>query len=173
VGGDGRDDAAFTTLVERHARELRIHCYRMTGSLTESEELVQETFLKAWRKLDDFEGRASIRSWLYRPPLTVWFEGREAVLGALARSWNPGSPSYVGRFRAVGIAANRQPAMATFVRKEEDADFTAFAISLFMIADGSIVDATAFHDPSLFAAFGLPARLPASEEEEDSRWTPS
>src|SRR5437762_14339937 len=60
------DEAAFATLVERHRRELQVHCYRMVGSLGDAEDLVQETFLRAWRRRDSFEGRASYRAWLYR-----------------------------------------------------------------------------------------------------------
>ena len=60
------DQAAFEAQVRRHTRELRVHCYRMTGSLEESEDLVQETFLRAWRKREQFEGRASLRAWLYK-----------------------------------------------------------------------------------------------------------
>jgi RNA polymerase sigma-70 factor, ECF subfamily len=60
------DQAAFSELVERHRRELQLHCYRMLGSLEDSEDLVQETFLRAWRKRTSFKGDSSFRSWLYR-----------------------------------------------------------------------------------------------------------
>jgi RNA polymerase sigma-70 factor (TIGR02960 family) len=60
------DEQAFTEQVERHRRELQVHCYRMLGSFDESEDLVQETFLRAWRARDRFEGRSSFRAWLYR-----------------------------------------------------------------------------------------------------------
>jgi RNA polymerase sigma-70 factor (ECF subfamily) len=60
------DEAAFTAHVERHRRELQVHCYRMLGSLEEAEDLTQETFLRAWRKRATFQGRASFRAWLYR-----------------------------------------------------------------------------------------------------------
>jgi RNA polymerase sigma-70 factor, ECF subfamily len=60
------DESAFTVLVERHRAELRVHCYRMLGSLEEAEDLVQETFLRAWRHLAGFEGRSTLRAWLYR-----------------------------------------------------------------------------------------------------------
>jgi RNA polymerase sigma-70 factor, ECF subfamily len=56
----------FETLVERHRQEIQVHCYRMLGSLAEAEDLAQETFLRAWKSRDGFEGRASARTWLYR-----------------------------------------------------------------------------------------------------------
>ncbi|WP_086679436.1 RNA polymerase subunit sigma-70 [Amycolatopsis pretoriensis] len=56
----------FETLVERHRREIHVHCYRMLGSLGDAEDLAQETFLRAWKARDHFEGRASVRTWLYR-----------------------------------------------------------------------------------------------------------
>jgi RNA polymerase sigma-70 factor (ECF subfamily) len=60
------DEPAFTELVERHRPEIRVHCYRMLGSFEESEDLVQETFLRAWRRRETYEGRSSFRAWLYR-----------------------------------------------------------------------------------------------------------
>lgn len=60
------DESAFTTLTRRHRRELHVHCYRMVASFEDAEDLVQETFLRAWQKRSTFEGRASFRSWLYR-----------------------------------------------------------------------------------------------------------
>jgi RNA polymerase sigma factor (sigma-70 family) len=62
----GGDRAAFTTLVEPHRRELHVHCYRMLGSLQDAEDALQETLLAAWLGLDGFEGRSSVRTWLYR-----------------------------------------------------------------------------------------------------------
>ena len=60
------DGSSFTRSVERHRRELHVHCYRMLGSFEESEDLVQETFLRAWRRRDTFQGRCSLRAWLYK-----------------------------------------------------------------------------------------------------------
>ena len=62
------EETAFTALLERHRRELQVHCYRMLGSFEDSEDLVQETFLRAWRKRPSFSLRegSSFRAWLYR-----------------------------------------------------------------------------------------------------------
>jgi RNA polymerase sigma-70 factor (ECF subfamily) len=329
------DESAFAELVARHERELRVHCYRMLGSFDEAEDLVQETLLRAWKNLGGFEGRSSLRAWLYRiatnacldaldgrarrvlpqdlagpsrpaaarpartdiawlqpfpdrliepvepadaqpdavavsretielaflaaiqhlpprqraalilrdvlgwparetaalldssvaavnsavqraratlkehlperrldwapsadptgperavlrrymdameradlagvaalladevrtamPPWPMWFQGRDAVIGALTASWDAGSPGYVGRFRMVATGANRQPAVAAYVRRHDEPAYRAFAISVLRIADDRIQEMTAFHDPALFAAFGLPNLLP-------------
>ncbi|WP_203918398.1 RNA polymerase subunit sigma-70 [Rugosimonospora africana] len=60
------DESAFATLVRRHERELHVHCYRMLGSFEEAEDVVQETFLRAWDKRGTFEGGSGFRAWLYR-----------------------------------------------------------------------------------------------------------
>src|SRR3954464_834565 len=65
---DADDETTFAALFERHQRELRAHCYRMVGSFEDSEDLVQETFARAWRARARFrrEGWWSFRAWLYR-----------------------------------------------------------------------------------------------------------
>jgi RNA polymerase sigma-70 factor (ECF subfamily) len=60
------EEAAFRSLVEPHRRELHAHCYRMLGSVHDAEDALQEALLRAWRGLGGFEGRSSLRSWLYR-----------------------------------------------------------------------------------------------------------
>jgi RNA polymerase sigma-70 factor (ECF subfamily) len=60
------DDLAFEQLVDPYRRELQVHCYRMLGSLQDAEDTLQETLLAAWQSFAEFEGRASVRTWLYK-----------------------------------------------------------------------------------------------------------
>jgi RNA polymerase sigma-70 factor (TIGR02960 family) len=60
------DESAFGALAERHRRELHVHCYRMLASFDDAEDAVQETFLRAWRGRDGFDGSGLFRAWLYR-----------------------------------------------------------------------------------------------------------
>jgi RNA polymerase sigma-70 factor (TIGR02960 family) len=60
------DSGAFAMLTEKFRREIHVHCYRMVASFEDAQDLTQEVFLRAWRKRETFEGRATLRAWLYR-----------------------------------------------------------------------------------------------------------
>ncbi|MFB9688896.1 RNA polymerase subunit sigma-70 [Amycolatopsis plumensis] len=317
----------FETLVEQHRREIQVHCYRMLGSLADAEDLTQETFLRAWKGRDGFEGRASVRTWLYRiatnacldvlarrprrvlpdqlgpagepvgpieaadlpwlepypdrllesagpddavveretielaylaavqylpprqraalilrdvlgwsaketaasletsvasansalqraratlrerlparraewtvgdptaeetallkrfiaayeagdvsavaqllhedaeaimPPYTLWFGNRASIARALSFSLDPASPDCVGRFRMRPVRANRQPAVATYLRRPGEHDHRWFGVTLLTIEDGLITAMAAFESATA-AAWGLPETWP-------------
>ena len=89
---------AFDSETEPFRRELLAHCYRMLGSLDEAEDLVQETYLRAWRSYGTFEGRSSLRTWLYRIATNVCLtaleqRGRRALPSGLgAPADDPDAP---------------------------------------------------------------------------------
>ncbi len=60
------DQEAFTQLVEPYRRQILVHCYRILGSFEDAEDMLQETLVRAWKHLDSFEGRSSLRAWLYK-----------------------------------------------------------------------------------------------------------
>ncbi|GAA0981366.1 RNA polymerase subunit sigma-70 [Acrocarpospora macrocephala] len=83
------DQGVFAELAERYRHELRVHCYRMLGSFTEAEDIVQDTLLRAWRKRESFQGRSTFRAWLYRIATNACLDvlssparGREVVVAA-------------------------------------------------------------------------------------------
>ena len=116
----GGDRAAFAELARRHRRELHAHCYRMLGSFEDSEEVVQETFLRAWRSRKGLRGRASFRAWLYRI-------ATNACHDALQRRWRrpkPADGSDGGLLEAIG-ATDADPEAAVVSKETTELAFVA------------------------------------------------
>ena len=95
------DGDAFRELTEPHRRELLLHCYRMLGSYQDAEDALQDTMLAAWRGLDGFQERASIRTWLYRIATNRCLNARRAASRRPAVEWNvpdvePPEPTRLG-----------------------------------------------------------------------------
>ncbi len=95
------DGAAFRELTEPYRRELLVHCYRMLGSLQDAEDALQDTLLAAWQGLAGFEGRASIRTWLYRIATNRCLNALRSASRRPAREWNmlevePPEPTRLG-----------------------------------------------------------------------------
>ncbi len=81
------DGDAFRELTEPHRRELQVHCYRILGSFSDAEDAVQDTLLAAWQGLTGFEGRASLRTWLYRIATNRCLNTRRSASRRPARGW--------------------------------------------------------------------------------------
>src|SRR5882757_4074586 len=72
------DERAFRALIEPYQRELRAYCYRMAGSLHDGDDLLQESLLRAWKGIGGFEGRSSLRTWLYRVSSSACMDALES-----------------------------------------------------------------------------------------------
>ena len=95
------DDAAFQELIDPFRRELHVHCYRMLGSYQDAEDVLQETLLAAWRGLAGYEGRSSLRTWLYRIATNSCLNARRAASRQPAKEWDvpnvqPPDPTRLG-----------------------------------------------------------------------------
>src|SRR5882724_4736170 len=71
------DERAFAVLIEPYRRELRAHCYRLSGSLHDADDFLQESLLRAWRGLKSFEGRSSLRTWLFKVATSACLDALE------------------------------------------------------------------------------------------------
>jgi DNA-directed RNA polymerase specialized sigma24 family protein len=139
----------FTALTGRFRGELLAHCYRMLGSAEEAEDLVQETYLRAWRSFEGFADRSSVRTWLYRI-------ATNACLTAIERRGRRPLPSGLG-----GPAEDPEgpvvagPAVAVYQR-EPGGRYHAHAVLVLTVTRTGIARIVSFQNPGLFGLFGLP-----------------
>jgi RNA polymerase sigma-70 factor (TIGR02960 family) len=97
----GGDDEAFRRLTEPHRRELQVHCYRMLGSFQDAEDVLQETLVAAWQGFEGFEGRASLRTWLYQIATNRCLNARRSASRRPVKEWDvpkvqPPEPTRLG-----------------------------------------------------------------------------
>jgi RNA polymerase sigma-70 factor (ECF subfamily) len=123
------DESAFAALAERYRRELHVHCYRMLASFDDAEDAVQETFLRAWRGRDGFDGGGLFRAWLYRIATNVCLDmlrrssRRATVLRSFAEV--PWLQPYPDRLLAEAASPAEQPDAAIIDRETIELAFVA------------------------------------------------
>jgi RNA polymerase sigma-70 factor (ECF subfamily) len=101
VKASAGDSDAFRELIEPHRRELQMHCYRMLGSFQDAEDALQDTLLAAWQGLGEFEGRASLRTWLYQIATNRCLNALRSASRRAAKEWDiaevqPPEPTRLG-----------------------------------------------------------------------------
>jgi hypothetical protein len=180
------------TTLEEHRAALTGHCYRMLGSLTEAEDAVQDTMLRAWRSRSRFEGRSSLRTWLQRIATNVCLDAlarrrrrsRPAELGPAGsvddvtfsmppyslwlrgpqavRTWLVGRGCGCRGSRLVPVAANGSPAFAQY----RAGGRSPWALVVLELEGDRIVGWTSFLDTAtLFPRFSLPPVLISKASE--------
>jgi RNA polymerase sigma-70 factor (ECF subfamily) len=112
------DRLAFERFTAAHRRELKLHCYRMMGSLHEADDLVQDTFLRAWRARSEFDGRGSVRGWLYTIATNSCLNALKARSRARRILQQPGQPPSDG-------PATGGPTEMTWLEPYPDAELPA------------------------------------------------
>jgi RNA polymerase sigma-70 factor (ECF subfamily) len=128
---------------------------------TIAERKLLERYMDATDRADVAALTALLReeALLTMPPFPTWFQGRADIATAFEFSTDPSSPSYLGQLRTVATAANRQPAVAAYVRRPGDPEYRALGIDVLRFEGDLVVEITRFIRADIFAAFGLPPTL--------------
>jgi RNA polymerase sigma-70 factor (ECF subfamily) len=162
----GTSVAAVKSALQRARPALKAHLperrleWAPSATPTAQERALVRRFIDAHQRADSvaFAQLLSEDVRLTMPPLPFWFAGRAAVAGFAEEAFRPGSPLYRGRWRSVPTRANRQPAVAGYIRMPSEVEFRAQVLNVLRVEDGKIVEITAF-EPHLFPAFDLPLTL--------------
>jgi RNA polymerase sigma-70 factor, ECF subfamily len=132
-----------------------------TATRTTAEAKLLERYMDATDRADVAGLTALLReeARLTMPPFPTWFQGRGDIAAAFEFATDPSSPSYLGELRTVATAANRQPAVAAYVRRPGDSMFRALGIDVLRLEGDLVVEITRFIRADIFAAFGLPPTI--------------
>jgi RNA polymerase sigma-70 factor (ECF subfamily) len=132
-----------------------------TATPTTAEATLLERYMAATDRADVAALTALLReeARLTMPPFPTWFQGRADIATAFEFSTDPNSPSYLGELRTVATAANRQPAVAAYVRRRGDSMFRALGIDVLRLEGDLVAEITRFVRAGIFAAFGLPPTI--------------
>ena len=125
---------------------------------TNAEREVLERYMHATDRADVAALTALLReeALLTMPPFPTWFLGREEIANAFALAIDPNLPTYQGQFRTVATAANRQPALAAYVRHPGESEYRALGLDVLRLDGDQVIEITRFVTADMFAAFGLP-----------------
>lgn len=125
---------------------------------TSSERKVLERYMEATDRADVAALTALLReeALLTMPPFPTWFLGRDEIANAFALSIDPNLATYLGQFRTLATAANRQPALAAYVRRPGESEYRALGLDVLRLEGDQVVEITRFVTADMFAAFGLP-----------------
>lgn len=154
--------ASVNSALQRAKPRLRRHLpedrskWRTEGP-TDEERKVLDAYLAASQSAD-IEAIAELLTSdvvLTMPPNPFWFTSRDAMIGFLRQSFEPGSPAYFGEWKHVPTMANRMPAVGGYVRRPGTTIYRAQVLDVLRVRDGKVAEITSF-EPHLFAAFGLP-----------------
>jgi RNA polymerase sigma-70 factor (ECF subfamily) len=128
---------------------------------TIAERKLLERYMDATERADVAALTALLReeARLTMPPYPTWFQGRADIATAFEFSTDPSSLSYLGQLRTVATAANRQPAVAAYVRRTGDSEYRALGIDVLRLEGDLVVEITRFIRADIFAAFGLPPTI--------------
>jgi RNA polymerase sigma-70 factor, ECF subfamily len=128
---------------------------------TSAERQLLERYMDATDRADVAGLTALLREEvrLTMPPYPTWFQGPADIATAFTLATDPGSPTYLGQFRTLATAANRQPAVAAYVRRPGDSEYRALGVDVLRLEAGLVTEITRFIRADIFPAFGLPLTL--------------
>jgi RNA polymerase sigma-70 factor (ECF subfamily) len=146
--------------MRKHMPERRLEWSAASASTT-TERALLERYMDATDRADVAALTALLRDEvrMTMPPFPTWFQGSQEIANAFALATDPSLPTYLGQFRTVATAANRQPAVAAYVRRTGDAEYRALGLDVLRLDGDLVIEITRFVRADIFTAFGLPPTL--------------